>query len=83
MYKSYNIINRFVSKNEYKFDIDVFKDIYDSLFNVPDNTKVIILRNCLWFYENQENVLLSDLRKHFTNKGIATLETDKFIKIIK
>ncbi len=51
-------------------------------FLLHDDTKVIILRGCMWFYKNQKTTL-GEVRKHFTEQAIEQLIHDKFIETQK
>lgn len=46
-----------------------------------NDRKVIILRSSLWFYAEQKTTL-GNVREYFSEKGIALLEKDGYIKII-
>lgn len=54
------------------------------VISFTDNSnKIIIVRPILYFYVDQKDITLGKLREFFTNKGIAGLETDGYIKIEK
>lgn len=82
MYKSYNIINRFIARHNYRFDMEQLNKS-NILFDLAEKTtKIKILRPCLWFY-NEQIITISDLEKYYTHDAIVRLEVDKFIEIYK
>jgi hypothetical protein len=66
------------NKEKEPFEWDRITEVWSK----EDKTPVIILRSCLWFHSEQKTTL-GELRRFFSEKGITSLKSDGFIKIIE